>query len=149
MAPKKEKGGTESNSSKLWEPSLIGAHFNQVSPEPRKSSLTPAAKALLDPSDTASRLASLQTPPSPLRDSSSYRSPKPGPSSHYTTQGPICGEWALREEGRGHRMNPCDFQGWRKLSDGEQRRCSSDTSGSFSVKSPRWHSKITLTPTHI
>ncbi|XP_008704587.2 sperm-associated antigen 17 [Ursus maritimus] len=29
MAPKKEKGGTESNSSKLWEPSLIGAHFNQ------------------------------------------------------------------------------------------------------------------------
>uniref|UniRef100_A0A8C7BE38 Sperm associated antigen 17 n=1 Tax=Neovison vison TaxID=452646 RepID=A0A8C7BE38_NEOVI len=29
MAPKKEKGGTVSNSSKLWEPSLIGAHFNQ------------------------------------------------------------------------------------------------------------------------
>ncbi|XP_044937788.1 sperm-associated antigen 17 isoform X2 [Mustela putorius furo] len=29
MAPKKEKGGTVSNSSKIWEPSLIGAHFNQ------------------------------------------------------------------------------------------------------------------------
>ncbi|XP_072625698.1 sperm-associated antigen 17 isoform X2 [Canis lupus baileyi] len=29
MAPKKEKGGTSSNSSKIWEPSLIGAHFNQ------------------------------------------------------------------------------------------------------------------------
>nr|XP_055168146.1 sperm-associated antigen 17 [Nyctereutes procyonoides] len=29
MAPKKEKSGTSSNSSKLWEPSLIGAHFNQ------------------------------------------------------------------------------------------------------------------------
>ncbi|XP_027464957.2 sperm-associated antigen 17 isoform X6 [Zalophus californianus] len=29
MAPKKEKGGTASNSSKIWEPSLIGAHFDQ------------------------------------------------------------------------------------------------------------------------
>ncbi|XP_064444632.1 sperm-associated antigen 17 isoform X4 [Mirounga angustirostris] len=29
MAPKKEKGGTANNSSKIWEPSLIGAHFNQ------------------------------------------------------------------------------------------------------------------------
>ncbi|XP_019511375.1 PREDICTED: sperm-associated antigen 17 isoform X1 [Hipposideros armiger] len=29
MAPKKEKGGTPSTSSKIWEPSLIAAHFNQ------------------------------------------------------------------------------------------------------------------------
>ncbi|XP_046941193.1 sperm-associated antigen 17 [Lynx rufus] len=29
MAPKKEKGGTPSTSAKIWEPSLIAAHFNQ------------------------------------------------------------------------------------------------------------------------
>ncbi|XP_036090922.1 sperm-associated antigen 17 [Rousettus aegyptiacus] len=29
MAPKKEKGGTAGTSSKIWEPSLIAAHFNQ------------------------------------------------------------------------------------------------------------------------
>ncbi|XP_029422246.1 sperm-associated antigen 17 [Nannospalax galili] len=29
MAPKKEKGGTGTGSSKLWEPSLIAAHFNE------------------------------------------------------------------------------------------------------------------------
>ncbi|KAM9689371.1 sperm-associated antigen 17 [Trichechus inunguis] len=29
MAPKKDKGGALSNSSKIWEPSLISAHFNQ------------------------------------------------------------------------------------------------------------------------
>ncbi|XP_007948450.1 sperm-associated antigen 17 [Orycteropus afer afer] len=29
MAPKREKGGAVSNSSKIWEPSLIAAHFNQ------------------------------------------------------------------------------------------------------------------------
>lgn len=34
MAPKKEKGGTASNSSKIWEPSLVAAPFNQVSPGP-------------------------------------------------------------------------------------------------------------------
>lgn len=42
MAPKKEKGGTAGTSSKIWEPSLIAAHFNQVSPESRKSPLFPA-----------------------------------------------------------------------------------------------------------
>lgn len=31
MAPKKEKGGAASTNSKAWEPSLIAAHFNQVS----------------------------------------------------------------------------------------------------------------------
>ncbi|KAM5256062.1 sperm-associated antigen 17 [Ctenodactylus gundi] len=29
MAPKKEKGGAVSSSSKIWEPSLMAAHFNQ------------------------------------------------------------------------------------------------------------------------
>ncbi|XP_049735924.1 sperm-associated antigen 17 isoform X2 [Elephas maximus indicus] len=29
MAPKKDKGGAVSNSCKIWEPSLISAHFNQ------------------------------------------------------------------------------------------------------------------------
>lgn len=70
MAPKKEKGGTVSNSSKLWEPSLIGAHFNQVSPEPRKSSLTPAAKALRDrlsPDSTVAPLRQFFIPPSQAR----------------------------------------------------------------------------------
>lgn len=42
MAPKKEKGGTTTTSSKIWEPSLIAAQFNQVCPEPRKSSDHPA-----------------------------------------------------------------------------------------------------------
>ncbi|XP_076975855.1 sperm-associated antigen 17 isoform X2 [Tamandua tetradactyla] len=29
MAPKRDKGGTGGNSSRLWEPSLVAAHFNQ------------------------------------------------------------------------------------------------------------------------
>lgn len=67
MAPKKEKGGTVSNSSKIWEPSLIGAHFNQVSSEPRKSFPTPAVPELRQSLQTALPGApSLPDAPSPL-----------------------------------------------------------------------------------
>lgn len=67
MAPKKEKGGTVSNSSKLWEPSLIGAHFNQVSSEPRKSCLTPAVPKLRQSLQAAlPGSPSLRDAPSPL-----------------------------------------------------------------------------------
>lgn len=38
MAPKKEKNLVANSSSKIWEPSLIAAHFNQVSQQPPKSS---------------------------------------------------------------------------------------------------------------
>lgn len=74
MAPKKEKGGTASNSSKIWEPSLVAAHFNQVSPGPRvrRAQARPGPASRPDPQP---RRLPAATPPSAPR--SQPRGPPP------------------------------------------------------------------------
>lgn len=85
MAPKKEKGGPASTNSKAWEPSLIAAHFNQVS-ESRSSPPPP------DPP--------FQTPGCPSENLTWYLSPGLV-LSDCKTQGPLCKEcltaWVLRK----------------------------------------------------
>lgn len=102
MAPKKEKGGLASTNSKAWEPSLIAAHFNQVSGVPESSSphLTLQATQLAHPP--------FQTPQLPLRKPDLVPLPKVLPDRK--TQGPIhrecLTEWVLRKK----EGSQCEFK---------------------------------------